>query len=178
MRNASKVVNPERDRQDRAVQAPKRIVVVGRAGSGKTSTAMRLGAEHGLPVVHLDRLAWGPGWRLVDVGQFDALQDELVLGNEWVLDGGYLGSRGWHARLRRADLVVITEAPLPVCLWRIVRRSMRRSPDRRPDLPEGCDEEFSLYFVWWTIGWRWRHRRLHAEIREKRPDVEITRVRT
>jgi adenylate kinase family enzyme len=155
-----------------------RIVVIGRAGSGKTSMALRLGAEHRLPVVHLDRLAWGPGWRIEDAATFEARQAEVVAGERWVIDGGYLESPGWHERLRRADLVVITEAPLPVCLWRIMRRSLRRPAVRRPDLPEGCDEELSLYFLWWTIGWARRHRGLEAEIRRQRPVSDVVRLRT
>src|SRR4249919_3045008 len=114
-----------------AVDAPRRIVVIGRAGSGKTTTALRLGAAYGLPVIHLDRLSWGPGWVEVDRELFEQRQAEAIEGDSWVIDGGYLRSAGWPERLRRADLVVITEAPLIVCLWRIVRRSFRRSEVRR-----------------------------------------------
>ena len=160
------------------VERPRRIVVIGRAGAGKTTAALRLGEEYGLPVIHLDRLSWGPGWVEVDRERFEQRQAEAIAGDEWVIDGGYLHSRGWPDRLRRADLVVIAEAPLAVCLWRIVRRSLSRSVVRRPDLPDGCEEAFSPYFLWWTIGWGRRHRRLAEDIRSVRPDLPVERLRS
>ena len=160
------------------VSAPRRVVVIGRAGSGKTTTALRLGTQPGLPVVHLDRLCWDPGWVEADRAIFEERQATAIAADAWVIDGGYLSSLGWLERLRRADMVVITEAPLRTCLWRIVRRSLERGGARRPDLPDGCDETFSVYFAWWTIGWGRRHRRLEAQIRRMRPDIEVRRIRT
>jgi site-specific DNA recombinase len=40
----------------------KRIVVIGSGGSGKSTFSQRLGEVTGLPVVHLDKLYWHPGW--------------------------------------------------------------------------------------------------------------------
>ena len=160
------------------VEDARRVVVIGRAGAGKTTIALRIGDLAGLPVIHLDRLSWGPDWVEVDRGLFDHRQAEAIAGDAWVIDGGYLQSSGWPERLRRADLVVVAEAPLPVCLWRIVRRSLRRSVVRRPDLPDGCDEAFSLYFLWWAIGWGRRHRGLEAQIHEARPEIRVSRIRT
>ena len=36
--------------------------MIGRSGAGKTTVALRLAEALDLPVVHLDRLYWGPGW--------------------------------------------------------------------------------------------------------------------
>ncbi|MDL2203738.1 hypothetical protein QQF51_13830 [Brucella intermedia] len=40
----------------------KRIMIIGGAGSGKSSLARALGDITGLPVVHIDTLYWQPGW--------------------------------------------------------------------------------------------------------------------
>jgi adenylate kinase family enzyme len=45
---------------DRAVQ---RVSIVGPGGTGKTTIALEIGRRLGMPVVHLDRLYWQPGWR-------------------------------------------------------------------------------------------------------------------
>ncbi len=40
-----------------------RIAVLGPAGPGKSFLAARLAQATGLPLVHLDRLGYRPGWR-------------------------------------------------------------------------------------------------------------------
>ena len=143
----------------------RRIAVIGRAGAGKTTVALELGDALGLPVVHLDRLYWDPGWRPVDRSEFEARQADAVAGDAWVIDGGYLASDGWPERMRRAEVVVLVEAPLRVCLARIIRRSVRRGGERRPDLPDGCEEHFSPAFIWWTLAWTWRTRAALRSVR-------------
>jgi adenylate kinase family enzyme len=40
----------------------KRILIIGCGGAGKSTLARQLGDKLGLPVVHLDKLFWHPGW--------------------------------------------------------------------------------------------------------------------
>lgn len=42
--------------------SPRRIVVVGVSGNGKTTLSRRLGARLGVPVTELDALNHQPGW--------------------------------------------------------------------------------------------------------------------
>ena len=39
-----------------------RILVLGPCGAGKSTPAVKLGAKLGLPVIHLDKEYWRPGW--------------------------------------------------------------------------------------------------------------------
>ena len=39
-----------------------RVLIIGCGGSGKSTLARQLGEKTGLPVVHLDKLFWHPGW--------------------------------------------------------------------------------------------------------------------
>jgi adenylate kinase family enzyme len=133
--------------------------VIGRAGSGKTTYALRLGRALGLPVTHLDAMYWTQDWREVDRELFESRQNEAVQSEDWVIDGGYLASDGWRARAERADVIVIAEAPLIVCLWRVVQRAFARRA-LRPDRAPGGGEQLSLYFLWWTATWGVRHRHL------------------
>ena len=149
------------------VEGPRRIAVIGRAGAGKTTVALALGAAFGLPVVHLDRLAWGPGWRLEPPDVLAAREAAVIAGDRWVIDGGYLSSPSFATRAARADLIVQADAPLIVCLWRIARRAFaarRGSLPRRPDLPDGCEEELPLEFIFWTVTWSRRTRKVRAAL--------------
>ena len=151
----------------------RRVAVIGRAGAGKTRVARQIGDTLDLPVVHLDRLHWAPGWRPVERSVFEARQAEAVAGDAWVIDGGYLGSEGWPDRLRRAEVVVLVEAPLRVCIARIIRRSVMRGGGRRADLPDGCEERFSLAFIGWTLAWGWRTRGVMRAVRRSGRGIRV-----
>jgi hypothetical protein len=69
------------------------------------------------------------------------------------------------------------EAPLLICLVRIIRRSVQRGAGRRSDLPEGCDEQLSGFLLWWTLGWRIRHRGLESLLRRTNPDARLIVVK-
>ncbi|ADB34559.1 putative DNA topology modulation protein FlaR [Kribbella flavida DSM 17836] len=99
---------------------PKRVVVVGNSGAGKSRLSALLGERWGLPVVYLDPLFWGPGWVQPEMAEWRRRVADAVAADTWVVDGNY-GST-FDLRLPRADLVVWVD-PLPVvCAYQAVRR--------------------------------------------------------
>jgi adenylate kinase family enzyme len=150
--------------------------VIGRSGAGKTTVAVAVASALGVPVVHLDRLHWGPGWTPVGSAAFEAAHARAVEREAWVIDGGYLASVGWPQRAARADLVLIVEAPLAVCLARIVRRSLAPRDTRRPDLPDGCSDGFSLALVGWTVTWSRRTRGARRALETCAHGTRVVRV--
>ncbi|MGY4534402.1 adenylate kinase family enzyme [Pseudomonas sp. TE3786] len=128
-----------------------RIVILGNAGSGKSTLARALGQRLGLPVVHLDKLFWQPGWVEPDAEQFRQRVREAVATDAWVCEGNY-ARRTFDLRLPRADLVIWLDTPRRTCLRRVLVRSALNRP--RPDLPPGCSEKLDrafltfLKFVW------------------------------
>jgi adenylate kinase family enzyme len=158
------------------VARPRRIAVIGRAGSGKSTAAVALGRAFGLPVVHLDRLYWTSDWQPVPTDRFEAAHRAAVAAETWVIDGGYT-SPTFGDRIRRSDLVVITEAPLVVCLYRVIRRTIRHRRRPRADGPEGADERFSLSFLIWIVGWHRNHPDLREEVLALDPTARIEVVR-
>ena len=121
----------------------RRIIVVGCQGSGKTSLALRLGRNLGLPVVHLDVLYWRPGWKESDKASFRVRVADAITGEGWVVDGSFSGL-AFDLTLARADTLIVFERPRWLCLWRIAWRSAFGVDGTRPDLPEGCPETVQL----------------------------------
>ena len=126
-----------------------RVLIIGNAGGGKTTLAVKLGAALGLPVVHLDALFWKPGWESTPREEWRAQLTELVTRDAWVMDGNYDSSL--DIRLPAADTVVLIDLPRRVCIWRVVTRWLthigRTRPDMGPGCPEGVDWEF-LRWIW------------------------------
>jgi adenylate kinase family enzyme len=125
-----------------------RVVVLGPGGAGKSALARELARRTALPVVHLDRIYWRPGWKPGPREEFRRALDEAVAGERWIIDGNFLSAG--DARFGRADTVVFLDLSRAVCLARALRRAVRdrRRPDRA-DLPEGCPEGFDWAFYRW-----------------------------
>lgn len=129
----------------------RRVVIVGPPGSGKSTLARRLGAATGLPVVHLDRHFWRPGWVRPRPEDFAAEVEDLAAGAAWIIEGNY--PQTLAARLGRADTLLYLDVPAWRTTWRVVRRSLLRRHRPRTDLPPGCPERVNLGF--YRLAWTW-----------------------
>lgn len=126
-----------------------KVAVIGSPGSGKSTLAREMGSALGLPVYHLDRLYWGPGWAPMERPAWVALQEELVSRERWIIDGNYAGTL--PLRTGAADTVILLDLPRLLCLWRAVKRLFQHRRRSRPDMAEGCEERLSwqfLRFIW------------------------------
>jgi len=133
-----------------------RIMIVGNGGTGKTTLAIRLGELTGLPVVHLDRLFWRPGWKSVEPAEFDRLLEEEVARERWIIDGNY--NRTMETRLRRADTVIWLDFPRIVALWGVLVRNRAWRGRTRPDMGDGCPEKIDAEFLRWIWGFNRNNR--------------------
>lgn len=140
-----------------------RVLVIGPCGSGKSTLATRLGERLGLPVVHIDAVAWLPEWREMDRPEFHQRQRDIVAQDRWIIDGTHGSSL--HLRLPRAETVIYLDYPIPLCLWRIIRRVWTWRGRTRPDMGEGCPERLDLSFLWYVANWKRGPRvRLHRRL--------------
>lgn len=124
----------------------RRIVILGSAGSGKSTLARRLGAQLGIPVIHLDALSWEPGWKALTTEAFRSRLQEAISGDGWVTDGNY-AVHSFDLRLPRADLVIWLKRPPLQCAWRVIRRAVASHFSGVEDLSPGCKERFDRKFL-------------------------------
>lgn len=106
----------------------RRIAVVGTSGSGKTTLAEQISLRLGIPHVELDALHWQANWAEAPLDLFRSRTAEALAGEVWVTDGNYSKVRDivW----RRADTVVWLDYALPLVLWRVTWRTLRRIATR------------------------------------------------
>ena len=106
-----------------------RIVVLGCAGSGKTTFARRLGERTGAPVICLDAI-WQPQWTEDDVANFRNLMKQAHAGETWISDGNFAVAT-FDIRLPRATLVVWLDRPRLFCAWRAITRVFQPGHEHR-----------------------------------------------
>lgn len=97
-----------------------RVVILGCAGSGKTTLAWQLNERTGARVICLDEI-WKPHWNETDVPAFRDLIYQAHAGEEWISDGNFAQAT-FDTRVPRATLVVSMERSKPLCAWRAIRR--------------------------------------------------------
>ena len=126
-----------------------RVLVIGIPGAGKSTFSRKLVERTGLPLIHLDKEFWQPGWKVTPRDQWRAKVVTLAARDAWVMDGNYDSSL--DLRLPRADTVVWFDYPrrvaIPRVLWRVAKTYGRVREDLAPGCPEKIDWEF-LRYVW------------------------------
>ena len=129
----------------------RRVVVMGPPGSGKSTLARRIGAQHGLPVFHLDQAYWQPGWVETPKAQFQAEVARLAALPAWVIDGNYVDTIA--PRFRSADTVIYLDIPSWLSVLRVAGRTLAGYGRVRPDSAGGCPERLDLEFL--RFAWSW-----------------------
>jgi adenylate kinase family enzyme len=119
----------------------KRMVILGRGASGKSTLAKRLGDITGLPVVELDKVFWKRGLTATPRDEWVAAQNLLVAKDRWIADGDLGQFDVVETRLRAADTVIFLDFSFWCCSHRAIRRLRER-----------------IDFWWWVWAYRWKSR--------------------
>lgn len=133
----------------------KRIMIIGNNGCGKSFFARELATLCGLPLIHLDKEFWGPGWQQPSEREWIARQKQLIKGAEWIIEGNHTGTM--ELRFRAADAVVFLDINRTLCLISLLRRRGKK----RPDMPSYLEEKMDRGFLLLCKGlWDFRKKRL------------------
>ena len=132
------------------IGAMRRIMIIGGAGSGKSTLARAMGGKLGLPVVHLDRHYWSPGWVAPEAAEWRRRVAALAARDAWIIEGNYFSTI--DLRLPRAHALVWLDLPrwiyFPRAVWRTAVNYGRQRADIGPGCPERIDLDFLLDWVW------------------------------
>ncbi|TYC66057.1 DNA topology modulation protein FlaR [Stappia sp. BW2] len=158
----------------------KRVMIVGGPGSGKSTLAVALGQKTGLPVYHMDKIHYRSGWNERTRPEKDRMTHEVHLKEAWIFEGGH--SSTYAERVERADTFIWLDFPVSRRIFRVLKRSVQYHGQSRPDLAEGCPEQFN----WQTVEflrfiWRTRHSaraKLERIYREPPHHLTVYRLRT
>ncbi|MEY4520194.1 MAG: hypothetical protein RLZZ499_2794, partial [Cyanobacteriota bacterium] len=132
-----------------------KVAIIGSCGAGKSTLAMNLGKKLNLPVIHLDAYYWQSGWQETDASQWLEIQQELIKGNSWIIDGNYGNTMG--IRLAAADTVIWLDFNRYLCLWRVCKRYLKYPGKTRPDMAANCPERLNRDFIQYV----WNFPRVH-----------------
>ena len=101
----------------------RKIALFGPPATGKSTLAKWLSAELGHPHTDLDDLLFTPEGPL-PLPEFRRQAAEITQHDAWIVEGNFskLADVVWH----RADVLVWLDFPLPLILYRIVRRSLHQ----------------------------------------------------
>ena len=117
-----------------------RILIIGNAGSGKSTFAGKLAQKTGLPLVHLDKIWWCGHWEHISREEFDKLLQEELDKSQWIIDGNF--NRTLPHRLSYCDTVFFFDLPRFVCLWGVTQRIFQNRGKTRKDMGGDCPERF------------------------------------
>lgn len=129
-----------------------RVLIIGSPGAGKSTLSRALAARTGLPLFHMDRIHWLPGWIERDRTEAADALTTVLAGERWIIDGNYGSSL--PQRLARADTVILLDYPTRLCLWRAFQRWREYRGRTRPDMTEGCPENLNFEFFWYVLTFR------------------------
>ncbi|MBQ8621436.1 MAG: DNA topology modulation protein [Oscillospiraceae bacterium] len=126
----------------------KRVVIIGCGGAGKSTLARQLGEKLNIPVVHLDKLFWKPGWAEMPKEEFDALLRQEMAKETWIMDGNF--NRTLPGRISLCDTVIYLDFSRFACLLGVLKRVLTTYGTVRADMGEGCPERVDLEFLKWV----------------------------
>ncbi|MFI2215277.1 AAA family ATPase [Rhodococcus sp. NPDC019627] len=170
---------PMIDPRQSLARRPRRVLVAGTSGAGKTTLAARIATLLGIEHVEIDALYHGSNW--IPRDQFLTDVEEFSSQPQWVTEWQYGTVRDLLAD--RADLLVWLDLPRVTVMRQVITRTIRRRL-RREVLWNGNIEpplhRFLLdrdHIVRWA--WTTHHKselRISA-LAQRRPDLTIVRIR-
>ena len=147
-----------------------RIIIIGCGGAGKSTLARQLGERLNIPVVHLDKLFWKPGWGEMPKDEFDELHRQELAKEKWIMDGNF--NRTMQERMARCDTIIYLDFSRFACLFGVLKRVLTTYGTVRPDMGEGCPERIDWEFLQWVWNYNKNKRERNYRLLNETEGVE------
>lgn len=118
----------------------RRVLIIGNAGSGKTTFGLKLSAILKIPLIHLDKIYWNGNWEHIAKDDFDKILQTELEKESWIIDGNY--NRTLPKRLQYCDTVFYFDVPVWTSVWGITERIIKSYGKTRNDMGGSCPEYF------------------------------------
>jgi len=158
----------------------KRITILGPAGAGKSWLGRQLADLLGVPVIHLDRLYWKPGWVAPPAHEWQVIQLRELERDSWIADGIQEGRIDANLWLDAADTIVFVDVSPLTSIWRVTKRRLDSADG--PEMPADCKPAPFYRAFPRFLQFLWAYRRIvRPEVladlarREQRQQVAILR---
>ncbi len=158
----------------------RRVVVVGSSGAGKSTLARELAERLGLRYVEIDALHWGPNWTETPTKILRKKVEAAISSDGWAICGNYAELR--ESIWPRADTLIWLDYPMGLAMWRVLRRTIRRSITGEPlwsNNVETWQKSFlssDSIIVWTWTSWR-KQRRMYSAFFRSREYPGLRRYR-
>ena len=159
---------------------PRRVLVAGASGSGKTTVAARVAEVLEVPHIEIDALFHGPGW--TPRPSFEADVRRFAAEPTWVTEWQYQLVRAHLAE--RADLLVWLDLPRPLVMRQVVRRTLVRRLRRKVLWNGNIEPPLRTFFSDpdHIVRWSWRTHGMTpagvAALLKDRPELDVVRIRS
>lgn len=147
-----------------------RILIIGCGGAGKSTLARQMGEILNLPVVHLDKLFWHPGWVESTKEEIDEKIMAEMAKPQWIMDGNY--NRTLPQRVKYCDTIIYLDFSRMACLLGVFKRVITTYGTVRPDMGEVCPERFDWDFLKWVWNFNKEKRESYYRLLNETEGVE------
>lgn len=159
---------------------PRRILVAGASGAGKTTLCGEIERRLSLPRVEIDSLYHGPDW--TPRPPFVAEVEAFCAGHEWVIEWQYRAVR--RLLVERADTLVWLDYPSWLQMKRLIGRTLRRRLARQelwngnfePPLRSIFSDEDHI--IRWGMRTRSKLRPVVPILEREHPGLHVVRLRS
>jgi adenylate kinase family enzyme len=124
----------------------KKIMIIGISGTGKSMLARKLADKMGLPLYHMDAIIWQEHWVETATADITRALDEIAAKDTWMIEGW--ADHYSKKLLAAADMILYLDYKGWRAAYAVLKRWWRYRGEKRPELPEGCVEVFSVRFLY------------------------------